>query len=314
MMSTASTSFKLGLFTLLALAAVAVIASVLGLRKRHDKTVEYHSYFDESVVGLDVGAPVKLRGITVGTVMRVGFAADGHLVDVASAVKLEDSPRLAWDPAKDNGLRAQLTSQGITGVKLIDLDVVDPKTHPPPRLPFPPAPHYVPATKSLLTQIEEGVANAVESLPEMVDTTVVALRGVEKIVREVDEHAFPRRVRGTLQNVDLAVKDLRGIMRRINKGDIPEQSAATLDRLDAAIESFGHVMEQLDRDGGLLSSTQQAAQAFGQAGKNAAGTVQDLDTTLREVGDAARAIRDVADALDRDPDMLLKGRSKARSQ
>lgn len=313
-MSTASTSFKLGLFTLLALAAVAVIASVLGLRKGHDKTVEYHSYFDESVVGLDVGAPLKLRGITVGTVVRVGFAADGHLVDVASAVKPEDAPRLTWDPANDNGLRAQLTSQGITGVKLIDLDIVDPKTHPPPRLPFPPAPHYVPATKSLLTQIEEGVANAVDGLPEVVDTAVVALHGVEKIVRDVDERGFPRRVGTTLENVDLAVKDLRGIMRRINKGGIPEKSAATLDRLDAAIESFGRVMDQIDGDGGLLSSTQQAAQAFGQAGKTAEGAAQDLDVTLREVGDAARAIREVADALERDPDMLLKGRSKARSR
>lgn len=313
-MSTASTSFKLGLFTLLALAAVAIIASVLGLRKGHEKTVEYHMYFQESVVGLDVGAPVKLRGITVGTVTRVAFAADGRLVDVASAVRLADSPRLTWDPAHDSGLRAQLTSQGITGVKLIDIDVVDPKMHPPPQLPFAPAPHYVPSTKSLLTQIEEGVALAVDQLPDMIDTAVVALRGVEKIVRDVDERGVAGRASSTLHNVNLAVSDLRGIMRRIDRGASPGKTAATLDRLDAAIDSFASVMQRVDGDAGLVSSTQQAAESFDQVGKNAAGAAQELDATLREVTDAARAIRDVADALDRDPDMLLKGRRKARSK
>ena len=44
-------------------------------------------------------------------------------------------------------------------------------------------------------------------------------------------------------------------------------------------------------------------------GQNANGTVEQLEETLRDVGDAAQAIRDLAETLERDPDMLLKGRS-----
>lgn len=314
-MSAASTSFKLGIFTILTIAAVALVALVLGVRGIPKETVEYHTYFDESVVGLDIGAPVKLRGIAVGTVTRIAFASTGELVDVAFAVDAGASHRLAWAPApaRDTGLRAQLASQGITGVKLIDLDVVDPEVHPPPALPFAAPPHYVPATRSLLTRIGDGLGKTVDRFPEIVDTAVAALGRLEAILERLDERGVPDTVGTTVENMNLAVSELRGIMRRLDKGGAAGKSAATLDRLDAAIEAFGRVMARIDGDGGLVASTQRATEAVGQLGRSAAGTTDELDRTVRDVGEAARAIRSIADALERNPDMLVKGRRNARS-
>lgn len=311
-MSAASTSFKLGIFTILTVAAVAIVAIVLGVRGPRRETVEHHTYFEESVVGLDVGAPVKLRGIPVGTVTRITFASAGELVDVAFAVDVAAAPRLVWKPERDTGLRAQLASQGITGVKLIDVDVVDPEMSPPPSLPFAPAPHYVPATRSFLARIAGGLERGIDRLPEIVDAAVAALGRVEAIFTQLDERGVPENVGATLANIDAAVSDLRGIMRRIDKRGGAGESAGTLDRLDAAIDGLGRVMARVDGDAGLVASTVRAADAVDQLGRSAAEQTENLDRTLRDVGDAARAIRGVADALERDPDMLVKGRRSPR--
>jgi paraquat-inducible protein B len=47
-------------------------------------------------------------------------------------------------------------------------------------------------------------------------------------------------------------------------------------------------------------------------GKTADGRAKELADTLRDVGEAAQSIRDLADTLERDPDMLLKGRAKGK--
>jgi paraquat-inducible protein B len=311
MTSTASAAFKLGLLALMVLAALTAVGVVLAVRVRRVETVEHHTYFDESVAGLEVGAPVKLRGIDVGAVSRISFAEAGDLVDVTLAIRPDASPRLAWDPAHDNGLRAQTASQGITGVKLVDLDVVDPSTNPPPRLPFAPPLRYVPSSRSLLARLGDGLGRTADRMPELVDTAIEALVRLEGMMARLDERGVPDRLGSTLQNVNLAVSDLRGVMRHIDKEGAPG-SGATLDRLDAAIDAFGRVMTRVDGDAGLVASTQRASDAVDQLGRRAAGATEELDKTLRDVGDAARAIRRVADALDRDPDMLLKGRRGPR--
>ena len=68
-----------------------------------------------------------------------------------------------------------------------------------------------------------------------------------------------------------------------------------------------------DGDDGLVASIRRASDAFGTLGRGAGSTTRELDKTLREVRDAAESIRVLTEAIERDPDMLLKGRAKAKS-
>ena len=72
------------------------------------------------------------------------------------------------------------------------------------------------------------------------------------------------------------------------------------------------VLDRLDGDKGIMASVKGATDAFGEMGRNGRGTQRDLEATLRDVSEAAEAIRTLAESLDRDPDMLIKGKTKVK--
>jgi len=81
-----------------------------------DKTKIYNIFFDESVLGLNIDAPVKYRGISVGKVISLKISeADTEQVQVQ--VKI-----LKSTPIKESTV-ARLTAQGITGLTYINLSL-----------------------------------------------------------------------------------------------------------------------------------------------------------------------------------------------
>lgn len=85
---------------------------------QEDETTKYYIYFDESVLGLNLDAPVKYRGISVGKVTRLRInPKNSEQVEVLITV-------LKTTPIKETTV-AKLTSQGITGLSYINLSLGD---------------------------------------------------------------------------------------------------------------------------------------------------------------------------------------------
>ena len=63
--------WKLGLFVVVGLALAVATVTLLGAFSTYREVGLYVSYFDESVQGLEVGSPIKFRGVTIGTVGRI---------------------------------------------------------------------------------------------------------------------------------------------------------------------------------------------------------------------------------------------------
>lgn len=320
-MPSAKTTLKLGLFTLLGFAALVVAAVGLGIQSLRTDTVDYHSYFDESVQGLDVGAPVKYRGVSIGTVAATEIAPDRRHVDVTLALKVDDIKRLGLveptpglDPRRAHiavppDLRAQLGSQGITGVKFVNIDFFDPKTNPVQALPFTPAENTIPAAASLMKSLEDSLVRALDRLPDVLEGTGTAIARIDAVLAELQEQGIPEALARILHNFDGAVSDLRSAVRQIDRARIPERTAKALDNLDAAVAKMSHIFERIDGDAGLLASATRATDSVGDLGRRVNGSATELERTLRDLGDAARAVRELADSLERDPEMLLKGKS-----
>ncbi len=312
-MSAASTHFKLGVFTLLGILAVFATAFGLGLRAMKSDSVTYHTYFDESVQGLEIGAPVKYRGVPVGSVSEIRIAPDLKLVDVALALNRADAERLRLAQKKPE-VRAQLGTQGITGVKLVDIDFFDPRTSPAPQLSFPPAENYIPARPSLLTGVLNDLEIVGQRLPELIDATVAALRKVDLILDDLHEAHVPKRLAKAIDTVNASAAELGLLLRHVDNARLPDKTAAVMDTLGTAIARVNDMVERIAGDGGLVASTQRATDSIGDLGRSTADSTADLDRTLRDLDEAAIAIRELAEAVDRDPDMLLKGRAREKTR
>ena len=120
-----------------------------------------------------MGSPVKFRGVTIGAVSAIEVAPDHRHVDVVEELDAKEIKRMGLTEEAVHGRngcrlaegsqefrvppdrRAQLGSQGITGVKFIAIDFFDTTSNPLPDLPFKPATHYIPASPSLMKNLEK---------------------------------------------------------------------------------------------------------------------------------------------------------------
>ena len=309
-MSSASRHFKLGLLALAALAALVTAGVALGLRGLGARIVDYHTYFDESVQGLDIGASVKYRGVRIGNVSSIAVAPDNKHIAVGLALIADEAERLGLADANP-ALRTQLANQGLTGVKFIEIDFTDPAANPPPALPFPPGPRYVPARSSTIKSLEESLGALGQRLPELFDRAVSTLSKLERLLDALRDEQVPHRIADAVAGVGAAVGDIRRLAQHLDRARLGDRATETLGRIDAATARLTAALDQVGGEHGLVASARRATDAIGNLGAGASGSTAELERALRQIGDAAQAFRELVEDIDRDPDMLVKGRARS---
>jgi paraquat-inducible protein B len=297
----------IGAFVLgaIALAVLALVMFGSGRFFRH--TEDFVCNFRGSVNGLVKGAPVKFRGVQIGEVMAIRLALPTEQRDrepyipVFIAIDPEEMADLGatethYDEtslkvAIERGLRAQLQLQSIiTGVLFVGLDVI----------PGSPVELLAPA----------GTAREIPTLPTQFERLQEKLQEIVDRLSRIDYEGFGRSMQ---QAVD-------GINRLVNSPDLN----ASLTTLREALEGTrGLVAEARQRLGPLATSVQGT-------GESAQVTLRRLDKTLDEIqgliapdaplaweltrtitdlGEAARAVRALADYLERNPRSILTGKT-----
>lgn len=170
--------FKIGLFVVAATVLTLGAILWLGASALFEKKVFVETYLDESVQGLEVGSPVKLRGVQIGSVESIEMALEvygGQLADEAAirygryvivtiavhwkvtVERSEESRRQRIALAAERGLRVRLASSGLTGIAYLEADYLDPETHPPLKVPWEPRYLYVPSAPSTMHEIVESL-------------------------------------------------------------------------------------------------------------------------------------------------------------
>ncbi|MGE0711322.1 MAG: MlaD family protein [Planctomycetota bacterium] len=347
--------WKLGLFVVLVLAAGGLALAVLGANKLDREVETFVTYFDESVQGLEVGSPVKFRGVRIGDVAEITVAPDRRRVQVVCAVDVKTLQRLGLHgkngqhPNAAAGrfvpedLRVQLVPQGITGVRFLGVDFFDPKEHPEPALGFPTPPNYIPATQSTLAGVEQALVDVANQIPALSRQVSSLLRKIEqtmdeiqwkdlsgkvisgidraeRLMKQLDQKLQPLDVQKLQAEAEGLIKDVRERMelverlgKRLEKEggllETGEKLVGTLERQAAAIpvERLDATLRQVD---GAVAEVRSASLAFGELAREARDTPERLEATLRGLERAASSVRELADLLQRDSDMLLKGRAR----
>jgi len=149
----------------------ALIAGVLWLASGGGSHTEYDLYLalaEESVAGLNVNAPVKYRGVDVGTVKSL-------IIDPDNSRLVRVEVRLRKDTPVKTDTRASLALKGLTGAVFIELNGGDPAAQtllavtPPGKLP------EIPSEKT-------GLKAMLDDLPKLVEKFGALEDQVKKVV------------------------------------------------------------------------------------------------------------------------------------
>lgn len=118
MRGTRAQNVRLGLFVVAAAALLAAGVGILAGVALFDDRIRYFLVFEDSVAGLDEGAPVRVRGVDKGSVSEIELDEETALVRVVVAVD-PDTPIFV-------GARARLGFLGVTGLRYVDIAPGDP--------------------------------------------------------------------------------------------------------------------------------------------------------------------------------------------
>jgi paraquat-inducible protein B len=301
-------SFIMGAF---ALGVVAILAvGGMGLLS-HELRVA--AVFGESIDGLDVGAPVTLRGTRIGRVGGMRLHIDMHRHTSRLPVYLDlDLDRISWEEgavgakradlqaAVNAGLRAQLVSQGlVSGKSSVNLDY-RPGT-PARATDGPEGTFEIPTVPSDLQDLKDQVLRL--DLPKIQFKVQKILADVQHVTQQLGVRIAPFAdgLQRTLATTSEAVHQLQ------------MSSARTLANVDFLAKESRRRMETNGSD--LDRSLRLAEQAAGRADtlieslNDMSGPRGDLQVSLHELAAGASSLRGLTHDLDEDPlGMLLRRR------
>jgi phospholipid/cholesterol/gamma-HCH transport system substrate-binding protein len=298
----------------------------------------YESYFRESVQGLEVGAPVKYRGVTVGRVTELGLVTaeyggsstpeelDLQTYRLVFVRFLVDHRRLGQVPEADVavkiGLRVRLASQGLTGLTYLELDFVDPTQYPAQEVPWTPKDQYIPSMPSTLLQVQEAATQFLAKLNRLdIDALSRSLTALVADLRtdldSGDLHLALARSAVLLRtlNDSVTAADLPGLTADLRRtSDALRELAQDRDLhrtlVNAAVAS-DHLAEASARLGPLIAALQATSQRI----DSGTGDLQQgLLPILRDAQAAAANLRQTSDELRRYPPQILLAAPPPRSR
>ena len=262
----------------------------------------YLLYFNESLRGLSVGAPVTLLGLPGGEVTDVGLEFDpksqsvrgrveivtyperlvarlrAQQVTSAEAIARSSEERQAFFARMidERGMRAQLRSGSLlTGELYVAFDF------------YPDAPKV----KIDLRQEKPVLPTVPSTLPDLETKITSILAKLDKLQYE----QIGADTTKMLETLTATLKDVNKAVNHIDSDVTPE--------LKTALEEFRRATVSADK---LLKNTDATL-----VGKDAPGQ-QEFRDAMEEVARAARSLRVLTDYLERHPDALIRGKTEEK--
>jgi len=322
--STRASPTSIGLFLIGAVViAIAGTAMLAGNAWFRNKTV-FVSYFRESVNGLEVGAPVKFQGAPVGQVTKMVIQIDErdktfqvpveyeiNITRLRTAmggyVDLGELPVLERQIA--NGLRAQLQMESIvSGMLYVELSYRK-DAKPPMREARGTLLPEIPTMPSLMAALGSDAGS-------IVGDVVQVLYKINEMLASINMKAINAAVVGSAQSVQRLVNapELQATMKELPA--MTAQLTRTMARVDSMAATANAAINPMTSD--LKAATKEmnlTLQALHKSINDTrglmstdAGVGYELQDALGTVKDASNALRQFLNALEQNPDMLLRGK------
>ncbi|MGZ8463065.1 MAG: MlaD family protein [Candidatus Deferrimicrobiaceae bacterium] len=337
----------IGAFVVGAIALAVAGVLVFGSGKLLSKQARFVMFFDGSLKGLQVGAPVVMQGVKIGQVTDIYVMADPATLEFYNPVFVEIDPgkiRVAgqetttWKMRKEEysdyqalvkkGMKAQLVLQSyVTGQLWIGLGLYPDK---PVRLVgmIKDVPE-IPTIPLTLEELEKTIGELpVKQIVWKLDNVIT---GIDRLVNSPE-------LQRTVVNLEKATGDIDRLVKRVDSQVEPLSSDVrrTLEEANKTLASAQGALAQTEKTlafkegvpgqvaDSLLATLSSARSALDESRK-ALVAVQDFtsqsaylgyeaDSTLEQVKSLSRSMRSLTDYLDRHPESLIRGKSPDKGE
>jgi ABC-type transporter Mla subunit MlaD len=332
--------FRLGVFILLALAAIIALVLVLGAGSLFRRQIVMESYFNESVQGLEVGSKVMFRGVMIGNVTLVTFTYAEYELDrplgqrkplvlVRFQVRPNVLGRLPDDEIAQilaaevqKGLRVRQAPLGITGLAYLEIDYVDPKANPPLAIEWKPEHLYIPSTVSSVGRI---FSNAQELMGHLAKLDLDSLvTNISSLAVTLNRKADELDIAGASKEANALLVDARQTVRQLQRilgnpawdgvpgniasasrdaADVGHDAAAAAARIRKIAESeeFQKILAKLDH-------------SLGRIDRLVAGRENDVAVTINNLRQITDNLRELSENAKRYPSGVIFGEPPKREQ
>lgn len=320
--------FKVGSFVVAGLILLVTVVLVLGSGKLFRHQVPFVLHFPGSVNGLVVGSPVKFKGVSIGTVKRIQVAldpdrgiqyipveieVDSDLVRSAVGEPLAIGGRDFVEAQVARGLRASLEVESfLTGRLYVQFDYYTNA----------PLPVYVqkagphPEIPTISTGLSEFIRSLERvDLPGLSRQVSEILAALSEVVSKTKLVEISERLSGALDAVESLARsaEVRRTIRSL--GDTSEEARQLFAELRQEVRPVaGGVTNVTSSASQTLEQLQTTLLELRQTLSPDSPLVTELNRTLEEFAETARAIRRLADSLERNPQAILTGRPPPQHQ
>src|SRR5271163_2840000 len=309
----------IGAFVVASFAILVVTLIVVGSGKIFTRPIRFICMFQGNLNGLKIGAPVKVRGVQIGTVAAIELRllpSQGRMrpeirgLRLPVIIDLDRSQLVArggtgealetagFDALIKQGFRAQLATESLlTGLLYIDLDV-----HPNAPLKFvlvPNGPYReIPTIQTDLEQLQERLTKALDKFESidfkgLVNSITDAANSIKTLTSSPELKATLESLKGTVANLNQTITSARAMFDNANSKigplvrDIQESSDEANKTMKDTRGALVSLQRTLDPDSPLAVH---------------------LNQTLNQLTETSRSIEEFSDYLQRNPGALVRGR------
>ena len=309
--------FKIGMFVIAAFLLLATALIYLGADRMMRPKVFLETYVDGTVQGVDIGSPVKFRGVQIGRISRIDFVFNEYGTEPGGTgrndyVFLEmeidrklfrgmftgDAEQILNDAVKQ-GLRVMLQPQGITGLNFAELNYVpQPERAPPLKIWWTPRRHYIPSAPGTLTSMLDSVNRIMDSFGSLdVGDTLKELNAVMQnfntALTRLQSNLDEMNLTETGANLQKLVDEMRNKVAALPVDQLTEDGRKMMTTVTAAAGEMQGLVDRLE-DSPLLNE-----RAVG-------GIIDDFESTAENFRILSENLRDT-------PSLILWGKPPKRT-
>jgi len=321
----------IGIFLVGALTLLVVALMVFGGGQFFKEKNRFVIYFDSALNGLNVGAPVKLQGVQIGNVSEISLVMDEATGRVFKPVVIEIDPallrdvsgqqsgahtekqhRLAAQKLIDLGLKGRLETQSLlTGLLYVDLNFHADKPMNLVKLDYKNLPELpsVPTTVDEIRNTADEIINRAKQLP-LEDT----LKNLSETLIEIRALLQSDDTRKSMAALSRSLQETQKLMATLNS-----QSGPLLTNANGALADTRTTLQELNKqllpvlkavETSLHTATQlmQSSQGTLAAVEAMAAPDAPLSQAMQEMRNAARALKDLGESLERQPNAIIYGK------